>query len=48
MATGDHMDPEIKRYLDTFHRLDQERKGLDFEIEDLLKEMDLEKHYAKL
>lgn len=42
------MDPEIKHYLDTFHRLDQERKGLDFEIEDLMREMDLEKYYAKV
>ena len=48
MATGDHFDPDIKKYLDTFHKLDQERQGLDFEIEDLLKEMDLEKHYAKV
>jgi len=42
------LDPEIKRYLDTFKKLDQERKGLDFEIEDLLKEMDVEHHYSKL
>ena len=42
MATGDHFDPDIKKYLDIFHKLDQERQGLDFEIEDLLKEMDLE------
>ena len=42
MATGEHMDSDIQQYLDTFHRLDQERKGLDFEIEDLLREMDLE------
>lgn len=46
MASGDHFEPEIKHYLDVFHKLDQERKGLDFEIEDLLKEMDLEKQYA--
>ena len=48
MASGNHFEPEIKHYLETFHRLDQERKGLDFEIEDLLKEMDLEKYYAKV
>ena len=48
MATGNHFEPEIRHYLETFHRLDQERKGLDFEIEDLLKEMDLEKYYANL
>ena len=48
MASGDHFEPDIKHYLDVFHRLDQERKGLDFEIEDLLKELDLEKQYAQV
>jgi hypothetical protein len=48
MAAGDHIQAEIKHYLETFHKLDQERKGLDFEIEDLLKEMDIEKFYAKI
>ena len=45
MATGDHIQDELKHYLETFDQLDKERRGLDFEIEDLIKEMDLEKYY---
>jgi tRNA C32,U32 (ribose-2'-O)-methylase TrmJ len=31
--------------LETFDQLEKERRGLDFEIEDLIKEMDMEKYY---
>ncbi len=45
MATGDHIQAELKHYLETFDQLEKERRGLDFEIEDLIREMDLEKYY---
>ena len=37
---------DIKHYLSVFDNLEDQRQGLDFELEDLVKEMDMEKHFA--
>lgn len=48
LAKQEHYLPEIKDYLETFDKLDDQRQGLDFEIEDLLKEVDAEKYFANI
>jgi hypothetical protein len=41
----EHFDESTKKYIDTFQRLEEHRTGLDFEIHDLVKEIDTEKHF---
>jgi len=48
MAMGEHIQEDIKHYLNSFNELEEHRQGLDFEIEDLVKEMDMEKYFAKI
>ncbi len=36
IASKEHLHPELKKYLDTFDSLEQQRQGLDFEIQDLI------------
>ena len=47
LANNQHFMPEISEYLQIFNKLERERQGLDFEIEDLLKELNLEKHFEE-
>ncbi len=48
MATGEHIQQDIRDYLNNFNTLDDLRQGLDFEIDDMVKELDMEKYFAKL
>ncbi len=48
MAMGEHIQEDIKHYLNSFNQLEEQRQGLDFEIEDLVKEMDMEKYFNKM
>lgn len=48
LATKEHLVPEMKDYLSTFEELEDKREGLDFEIGDILAELDTEKHYSRL
>lgn len=34
--------------MNSFNQLEEQRQGLDFEIEDLVKEMDMEKYFNKM
>ena len=45
MAMGEHIQEDIKHYLNSFNQLEEQRQGLDFEIEDLVKELVLEKYF---
>lgn len=47
LASREFLDPELRRYIGLFNKLEQQREGLDFEIEDMMKEIDLEKHFTK-
>lgn len=47
LAKHEHYADEIKDYLETFDKLEEARQGLDFEIEDLLKELNLDKLYQE-
>ena len=47
LANNQHFMSEISEYLQIFNKLERERQGLDFEIEDLLKELNLEKHFEE-
>ena len=40
MATGEAQEAEMEVYLNKFKELDEKREGLDFEIHDILEEMD--------
>ena len=48
MARGEHIQDDIKHYLNSFNQLEEQRQGLDFEIEDLVKEMDMERYFNKM
>ena len=40
MVGDDAEDPEMQVYVDLFRKLDEKRQGLDFEINDILGELD--------
>ena len=42
MASGEVQDRPLHKYLDDLRDLDEKRLGLDFEIQDLLAEIDTE------
>lgn len=48
LAMREHFDESTKRYIDTFQRLEEHRTGLDFEINDMIKETDMEKHFNEV
>ena len=47
LNTGKNYNNKLKEYIAAYNDLDEERKGLDFEMEDLLKEIDTEKRKAR-
>ena len=46
MAPGNLQDKSMMEYVKVFKELDERRQGLDFEIQDLLKEVDTQASYA--
>ena len=48
LANQNNYSTQMKDYISTFNSLDDEREGLDFEIEDIMKEMDAEGEYEEL
>ena len=40
MADGNAQESNFKKYIDVLNDLDERREGLDFEISDLLEEID--------
>ena len=39
-ASGNAQDNIFNKYVDSFHELDERRKGLDFEIQELVDDLD--------
>lgn len=48
MASGDVQDKAMHEYVDNLRDLDEKRRGLDFEIQDLLAEIDTEATYSNV
>jgi len=48
LNTGRNYNNKLKEYIAAYNDLDEERKGLDFEMEDLLKEIDTEKEFKHM
>ena len=48
MASGEGEQAEMQVYLDMFRKLDEKRQGLDFEIHDMLHEMDTQASFQDL
>lgn len=48
MASGDVQDKAFLEYSDNLRDLDEKRQGLDFEIQDLLAEIDTEASYSNV
>ena len=45
MAAGEAQEQDLLEYVDLFNELEEQREGLDFEIQDLLKELDTQKTF---
>ena len=45
MAIGEVQEQQMKKYVDIFQDLDDRREGLDFEIQELLEEIDTQPAY---
>ena len=48
MVGDDAEDPEMQVYVDLFRKLDEKRQGLDFEINDILVELDTVASFEEL
>jgi hypothetical protein len=48
IATKEYLGSDLKEYLQRFEVLETQRQGLDFEIDDLIKEADFEKWYNEV
>jgi hypothetical protein len=46
-ASREFLERELNKYITIFNQLEEQREGLDFEIADLIQEIDLEKFYTK-
>ena len=48
MASGEVQQKDMHEYLDVLRKLDDRREGLDFEIQDLLEDLDTNASYEGL
>ena len=48
LASHNNYSDQIKDYINVFNDLDQEREGMDFEIQELLDDLDTKKEFNKL
>ena len=48
LAAGTSLSPQTKQYVQIFNQLDLERESLDFEIQEMLEEMDMNDHFRNL
>ena len=46
MATGEAREQDLLEYVDLFNELEEQRDGLDFQIQDLLRELDTQKTFG--
>jgi hypothetical protein len=48
LASGNNYGDNVRDYVKVFNDLEEERSGLDFEIQDIIQEIDAEKEYKDL
>ena len=48
MATGEAQEQDLLEYVDLFNELEEQRDGLDFQIQDLLRELDTQKTFEEI
>ena len=48
LSSGANYSPQLEQYIKTYNVLDEERDGLDFEIDDMLKQIDTRKEFKDL
>ena len=48
LGSRKNYNKEINRYIDTYNQLDQQRKGLEFELQDMLVDLDAEEEFKDL
>lgn len=48
LNTGKNYNKKLQEYIATYNELDEERKGLDFDMEEILHEMDTEKEFKNV
>ena len=45
MASGEPQEKDMLEYVERFNELEEQRDGIDFEIQDLLEELDTQKSF---